>query len=231
MLDPMDPAAARPISLRARLGLVALVFLVLVMVAVGLSALKLRSWDRTLDRRVEVRHAANDVAELRLAFTDQETGIRGYQLSEDPLFLQPYDDGDAVGLSVSKVLEAAFFLCMMGIGPTSPLQSVIQKTRSSSAAAPPQGIEAALNHLEHALSLKDKTAIANMTADELVSLHFSLGDYINNHFGLFTANTELLEECRQRSGNDELAPIDAAAVIIRLLWKRLRAAYRIRVVK
>lgn len=105
MLGPMDPAAARPISLRVRLGLVALVFLVLVLVAVGLSTLMLRSWDRTLDRRVEVRQTASEVAELRLAFTDQETGVRGYQLSEDPVFLQPYEDGDAVARSILERLD------------------------------------------------------------------------------------------------------------------------------
>lgn len=101
----MESDVARPISLRARLGLVALLFMVLVMVAVGLSALMLRSWDRTLDRRVEVRQAANAVAELRLAFTDQETGLRGYQLSEDPEFLEPYRTGDALARSLLARLE------------------------------------------------------------------------------------------------------------------------------
>lgn len=101
----MDATATRPTSLRVRLGLVALLFLLLVMVAVGLSALMLRSWDRTLDRRVEVRQAANEVAELRLAFTDQETGIRGYQLSEDPASLEPYRDGDAIARSLLDRLD------------------------------------------------------------------------------------------------------------------------------
>lgn len=100
----MSPAATRSTSLRVRLGLVALVFLVLVLAAVGFSSLMLRSWDRTLDHRVEVREAANEVAELRLAFTDQETGVRGYQLSEDRAFLEPYEDGDAVARSLLERL-------------------------------------------------------------------------------------------------------------------------------
>ena len=97
MLDLMERAATRrPTSLRVRLGLVALVFLVVVLIAVGMSTLMLRSWDRTLEHRVTVRHAANEVAELRLAFTDQETGVRGYQLALDPVFLEPYRDGAAI---------------------------------------------------------------------------------------------------------------------------------------
>ena len=82
--------------MRVRLGLVALVFLVLVLIAVGMSTLMMRSWDRTLDERVTVRQASNEVAELRLAFTDQETGVRGYQLGLDPVFLEPYREGAAV---------------------------------------------------------------------------------------------------------------------------------------
>lgn len=50
------------VSLRVRLGLVALVFLVLA--GVGLSTLMLRSWGRTLDRRGEARMTADVVAEL-----------------------------------------------------------------------------------------------------------------------------------------------------------------------
>jgi serine phosphatase RsbU (regulator of sigma subunit)/CHASE3 domain sensor protein len=107
MLHPMERAgAARPTSLRVRLGLVALVFLVLVLIAVGMSTLMLRSWDRTLDRRVDVREARNEVAELRLAFTDQETGVRGYQLSVEAVFLEPYHDGDAVARRVLERLGA-----------------------------------------------------------------------------------------------------------------------------
>ncbi|MFP5489022.1 MAG: PP2C family protein-serine/threonine phosphatase [Acidimicrobiia bacterium] len=98
--------AVRQTSLRVRLGLVALVFLVVVLVAVGMSTLLIRSWDRTLDRRGEVRQAANEIAELRLAFTDQETGIRGYVLGRDPVFLEPYDDGDAVARALLERLHA-----------------------------------------------------------------------------------------------------------------------------
>ncbi len=133
--------------------------------------------------------------------------------------------------NVAKILEAAFFLAMMETGITSPLQSVIAKQRMDQRVIPPESMEAALNHLERSLSLKDRATIANMTADELVSLHFTLGDYINTHFGLFTANNDLLTDCRRRTGQWGLAPKEAAAVIIRALWDRLRTTCRIRVVK
>lgn len=132
---------------------------------------------------------------------------------------------------VAKILEATFFLAMMETGITAPLQSVVAQARIPRREIPPATLPAALNHLERSLSLKDRAIIANMTAGELVSLHFTLGDYINSHFDLFTANSGLLTDCRRWSAIRDLAPKDAAAVIIRALWERLRATCRIRVVK
>jgi hypothetical protein len=132
---------------------------------------------------------------------------------------------------VSKILESTFFLTMIDTGITVPLQSVVKQERRSQRENPPATMQAAVDHLEKSLTLKERATIANMTADELVSLHFTLGSYINSHFDLFTANTELLTDCQRRSGQSGLAPKDVAAVIIRALWDRLRATCRIRLVK
>jgi hypothetical protein len=147
-------------------------------------------------------------------------------------------DGDGEGPivssvadSVSKILEATFFLSTMESGITTPLQSVVDRERLPQRESPPETMEAAVIHLERSLSLKDRATIANMTSDELVSLHFTLGSYINSHFDLFTTNTHLLTDCQRRSGQWGLAPKDVAAVIIRALWDRLRATCRIRVIK
>ena len=89
---------------------------------------------------------------------------------------------------------------------TSPLQSIVQKERligPTSGIPSPQSLEAAIDHLERALSLKDKATIANMASEELVSLHFTLGDYINTHFDLFSANTTLLQDCREKTDQKE----------------------------
>lgn len=138
---------------------------------------------------------------------------------------------DSVADKVSKILEATFFLSMIETGITAPLQSVNEQERLSQRENPPENMEAAVDHLERTLSLKDKAAIANMTSGELISLHSTLGSYINSHFDLYTADTSLLTDCQRRSGQWDLAPKDAAAVIIRSLWDRMRATYRIRIVK
>ena len=74
-------------SLRRRLGIVTCVFLALVIFASGLSGLMIRTWDRTLDDRTIARNAATDVSDLRLAYSDQDTGIRGYLMTLDETFL------------------------------------------------------------------------------------------------------------------------------------------------
>ena len=65
---------------------------------------------------------------------------------------------------------------------------------------------------------KDETAkIAAMSQDDLINLHFGLGAWIRNNFGLWTQNTALLEN----TGKSH--PDDAAVVIIEALWNRLQA--------
>jgi len=133
---------------------------------------------------------------------------------------------------VGGILEATFFLTMMETGVTSPLPSIVQKERfAQPVGPPPQSIQAAIEHFEQTLSLKDKATIANMALEELISLHFTLGDYINTHFNLFTTNTQLLDDCRKLAGQKALGPKDAAAVIIKQVWQRLRDTCRIRIIK
>ncbi|MCB2146219.1 MAG: putative molybdenum carrier protein [Deltaproteobacteria bacterium] len=166
-------------------------------------------------------------ASRRIAMWLTENRIRVLHVDGD-------DEGrtiSSVADSVSKILEATFFLSTMETGITAPLQSVVDRERLPQRENPPETMEMAVTHLERSLSLKDRATIANMTSDELVSLHFTLGSYINSHFDLFTTNTNLLTDCQRRSGKWGLAPKDVAAVVIRALWERLRATCRIRVIK
>lgn len=52
----------------------------------------------------------------------------------------------------------------------------------------PKTIAETVDRLLSTLSEKDKEAIKNMPKDDLISLHFSLGTYIRNAFGLWTGN-------------------------------------------
>ena len=140
-------------------------------------------------------------------------------------------EGESTPARVADLLEAAFFLTMMETAIPPPPGSAMAPAPMDPQAPAAQTVDAAVDHLEGTLPLKHRATIANMAASELVSLHATLGEYIYRKFDLFTADSGLLTDCRRRSGRWDLPPTDAAAVIIRLLWDRLRATCRIRIVK
>ena len=95
----------------------------------------------------------------------------------------------------------------------------------------PRSISEAVSRLLTDMSLKDRTTMANMTADELTNLNFTLGSYIRNAFGIWSGNEQLFEACRATSGNPALPRKEAATVIIGELWKELRRTHKLRIVK
>jgi hypothetical protein len=95
----------------------------------------------------------------------------------------------------------------------------------------PKTVSDAVDMMVANMPLKDKTVLASMNEADLFQLHFSMGVYIRNQFGLWSGNEELLNDCRKISGESSLHPDDAASVIIKELWKRLRETHKLRVVK
>jgi serine phosphatase RsbU (regulator of sigma subunit)/CHASE3 domain sensor protein len=102
----MGRAPSERTSLRRRVGVLGCVFVALVVFTVGLSTLMVRAWERAGDGRGELRVVAAEVADLRLAYSDQETGIRGYMLAQDPSFLRPYENGVVAARTMQRQLRA-----------------------------------------------------------------------------------------------------------------------------
>jgi signal transduction histidine kinase len=84
--------------------LLLLLFSVAAMVAGGLSLLSLHDNRERVVRTIDP--AALQVQRLDTALVNQETGVRGYALSAQRDFLQPYDDGVAQEASAIKALRA-----------------------------------------------------------------------------------------------------------------------------
>jgi len=95
----------------------------------------------------------------------------------------------------------------------------------------PRIVDDAVERLIRELSLKDKTNIANMTENELMTLEFTLGTYIENEFGIYTGNRHLIFASRQISGDVHIDLGSISPLIIKELWKRLRESHELRVVK
>ena len=145
----------------------------------------------------------------------QEHGIEvlnvaGPRASKDP----------KIYAKVLKVLEIVYHMQSSAVQSRVARQMGLAKTVS-------EAVELLLSQLP----LKDRTEIASMDEEDLVDLHFSLGAYIRNEFGLWFGNRQLLDDCRTVSMDQYLHPDQASSVIIRELWKRLRKTHRLRAIK
>lgn len=64
--------------------------------------------------------------------------------------------------------------------------------------------------------------LRGMDEAELVALHFGLGMWIRNTFGLWSGNKALLEDCASDGEPGCFDPDEASMVILREVWIRAR---------
>ncbi len=95
----------------------------------------------------------------------------------------------------------------------------------------PQTVEKAIDQIITDLPLKDRTTIANMAEEDVLILASTLGLYIEMKLDEWSANEQLLESCTELAGDDNMSESDAAGIIIKELWKKLRETHKLRVVK
>jgi len=138
--------------------------------------------------------------------------ISGSEQSEDP---QVYK-------TTAKILETVLYLDMMGFS---------MRAADHAQKKWPKSVDDASKFLISRLSLRDKAILANMKQEELSSVHTTLADFINDNFGLREGNEELIASCRSVAGNNRIQDEDAALIIIRDLWEKLRRTHRLRIVK
>ena len=111
------------------------------------------------------------------------------------------------------------------------MQASAEQSRVARKMGLTKSVSEAVDLLIPVMSLKDRTRIASMDEGDLIDLHFSLGAYVRNEFGLWSGNDDLLNDCRQMSGITFMNPDDAAAFIIGELWKQLRKTHQLRIIK
>ena len=80
----------------------------------------------------------------------------------------------------------------------------------------PITIDASVRALLSLVPSEELTKITQMAEDDLINLHFGLGQWIRNNFGLWAENPELM----QATGAHD--PDDASGVIIKALWQQLQ---------
>ena len=82
------------------------------------------------------------------------------------------------------------------------------------------------------LTLAERVSAADLDEDEFHVLELMLGKYIRHRLDKMdvAVNQKLMEDCLEKSG-ESLNEVDAATVILKELWNRLRETHRLRVVK
>ena len=80
-------------TLRRRLGTILLAFVALLLVSTVLVTLTIRARGEESSRSRRYAVTAESIARMASAYTDQETGERGFIITGDATFLEPYDQG------------------------------------------------------------------------------------------------------------------------------------------
>jgi hypothetical protein len=88
--------------------------------------------------------------------------------------------------------------------------------------APPKTIEEALNILLTILDKETMEIFAGRSETQLQHYYVTAGRLITQEFQLTAGNEDLLESCRDFSGQQNLDAKDASRVILRALWDSLR---------
>lgn len=96
----------------------------------------------------------------------------------------------------------------------------------------PSSINEAVAILVADLPLREKVSIARMTEEDLLELNLSLGLYIRDRFGLWSANRELINACLKEfpCETKEVYQDAATSVIIKALWRELRHTHGLRAI-
>ncbi len=96
----------------------------------------------------------------------------------------------------------------------------------------PNTVDQVVDEIIAELTLAERVGTADLDEDEFRALELTLGKFIRyklEHLD-FGVNTELMKDCLAKAGKS-LDEVDAATVIIKELWKRLRETHRLRAVK
>jgi hypothetical protein len=162
-------------------------------------------------------HCAVRIVEWLNAHRIRILNVAGPRASKDPRI---YHDASAL-------LESAYYLSLAPIAAT--------KAGTMDAGAPPNhlpnNVRQAVDRLIRDLPFKDRVRIANMSESELPALNRTLGEHIISKYGLVNGNPALVRSVRWIARRPLRDEADAAAVIIRELWKRLRATHTLRLIK
>jgi len=96
----------------------------------------------------------------------------------------------------------------------------------------PNKVDAVVEEIIAELTLAEKVSAADLDENEFRVLELIMGKLIRYNLDQkdVAVNKELMRDCLAKSGKS-LNEVDAATVILKELWNRLRESHKLRVVK
>ncbi len=135
--------------------------------------------------------------------------VAGSRASKDPKIYE----------KTYQVINHVYWLCQVKSGAT--------KIKLDQ----PKTVDEVVEQIIAEMPLSDKVAVAKFTEEQNVTLKHTLGMYLRNQLRHRPVNKELMEDCIAKSGIKDLDETEAATVILRELWNKLRETHKLRVVK
>jgi len=161
---------------------------------------------------IDASKAAGQIQEWITKSRIEILNVAGPRASNDPSIYQ----------AVMHVLTIVLIMDFVEINMSKPQKKLPFR---------PVSLEKAVNILISKISLRERCYIANMDKTELVYLDNTIGEYIRKNFGLKSGHIELIKECRDISGRDEVTDNELSNTLIIELWKKLRETHTLRVIK
>ena len=94
-------------------------------------------------------------------------------------------------------------------------------------------IDALITVIIDDLTPKERLSIADLDEDEIRTLELVMGRYVKFRIAELSGrgNDKLLQECREKFGDESMDDAGSASLILKEIWKHIRETYRLRVVK
>ena len=189
------------------------------------------SGDADLARRLSLRHR-RQLLHIDAAITDIvdaaeliRSWIEVYRIGV--LHVTGTDDAHAEGLQAVAIHMLVFVVEALRKEILHPKRRVYPLAPANR----PCTMEQAVQCLAAEMTLRDKAVMANTGPGEAQRLLEPLIESVATRLGLDAGNEALMESCRFARRERELSPERAAYLILRNLWRLLRATHSIRVVK
>ncbi|MGM0454239.1 MAG: putative molybdenum carrier protein [Thermodesulfobacteriota bacterium] len=166
--------------------------------------------------------AAIDIHEWLRAHDIKTLNVAGPRASKDPEIYK----------STYELLETVFHIDLIFNTMPGLRQAENDEGKDSkSEVVLPATVAAAVEELVNQLPAMDKARIASLPVEKVEALGDSWGRHVQQQFGLDGGNDALLSDCQALAGKTGLSPHEAAMLILRQFWKKLKQSGHLRVVK